>query len=371
MSRGTRRKWIKRGVVALVLVVGVNVLIAALGGLVSRPGGPPSSSYATAPEGLAAYADMLARNGHGVSRVRARADEAPLGPESTVVVLDPDSVSAKEARALRSFVSDGGRLVAGGRSPEEWLRRVVPGAPAWERRGVTRARVLAPAPESAGVRAARGAGRGAFGEGGDALPVIGRRGRAVVAVAAVGRGRVVLVADASPLQNRHLATADNAALGLALAGGPDRPVAFLESVHGFGEATGIEAIPLRWWLAIGGLALAGLVFMVARGRRLGPAEERVRRLPPPRSAYVSAVAGAIARTKRRAEAVAPVQAAVRSSLERRTGVSRDASEERLRRAAERVGLSETELRSVQGRVDTDEEVMAVGRALARLNGAGR
>ncbi|MGI8596784.1 MAG: DUF4350 domain-containing protein [Thermoleophilaceae bacterium] len=371
MSPASRRRWIRRGVVAFVLVVAVNVLIATLGGLVTRPGGPPSSTYATAPEGLAAYADLLARNGHDVSRVRARADRAPLGRDATVVVLDPDSVSAPEGRALRRFVSEGGRLVAGGTYPERWLRRVVPRAPRWERRGVARAQVLAPVPESAGVGVARGAGRGAFGAGGDALPVLGRPGRAVMAVAAVGRGRVVLMADASPLQNRHLARADNAALGLALAGGRNRPVAFLESAHGFGEATGIEAIPLSWRLAIGGLALAGLLFMVARGRRLGPAEERVRALPPPRSAYVSAIAGAIARTKRRDEGVAPVRAAARSSLERRTGVPRDASEERLRRAAERVGLSEPELRAMRGRVGTDEEVMAVGRALARLNGAGR
>src|SRR5207249_7350779 len=103
---------------------------------------------------------------------------------------------------------------------------------------------------------------------------------------AVGRGRVALLADASPLQNRFLGEADDAALGLALAGPRKRPVAFVESVHGYGRASGVRAIPTSWRWALGGLVLAALVLIWARGRRLGPAERTTRDLPPPRRDYV-------------------------------------------------------------------------------------
>ena len=77
---------------------------------------------------------------------------------------------------------------------------------------------------------------GAWHELGSTLPVIGPADAPLVVTARAGRGTVVALADPSPLQNRRLAYADNAALGLALAG--DRPVAFLETVHGYGVSRG-------------------------------------------------------------------------------------------------------------------------------------
>src|SRR5436853_88166 len=56
-------------------------------------------------------------------------------------------------------------------------------------------------------------------------------------------GVVYLLPDASPLQNRLLGTADNAAFGLALAGPSTRPVEFLESYHGYGQSAGLSALP--------------------------------------------------------------------------------------------------------------------------------
>src|SRR5207237_9769608 len=104
--------------------------------------------------------------------------------------------------------------------------------------------------------------------------------RSLLLVARAGRGRVALLADASPLQNRLLARADDAELGLALAGG--RPVAFVESVHGYGRATGVAAIPHSWLVAFAGLGLAALLLIWARGRRPGPPEDEGRQLPPAR-----------------------------------------------------------------------------------------
>ena len=118
-----------------------------------------------------------------------------------------------------------------------------------------------------------------------------------------GRGRIVLLADSSPLQNRLLGEADNAAFALALSG--RGPLTFVESVHGYGPQRGLAALPARFGWALIGLLLAALVFMVARGRRLGPPERERRELPPPRRAYVDALAATMARGKEREEAVAP------------------------------------------------------------------
>jgi hypothetical protein len=117
----------------------------------------------------------------------------------------------------------------------------------------------------------------------------------VVALAGAGRGRVVMVADPSPLQNRLLARADNAALALALSG--QGPLTFVESVHGYGAATGLAALPADAGWALILLAAAALALMAARGRRFGPPEAARRELAPPRAAYVDALATTLARRR--------------------------------------------------------------------------
>jgi hypothetical protein len=126
-------------------------------------------------------------------------------------------------------------------------------------------------------------------------PLRDSAGGALLLERTLGRGRLELLADASPLQNRLLASADNAQLALNLAGG-GRPVTFVESVHGFGQSRGLAAIPDRWWVAFAGLALAGLLWVLARGRRLGPAEPIGAASQPPRAAYVEAISLLLRRT---------------------------------------------------------------------------
>jgi hypothetical protein len=177
---------------------------------------------------------------------------------------------------------------------------------------------------------------------------------------------MALLADTSPLQNRLLGDADNAALALALSG--RGPLTFVESVHGYGPARGLAALPARFGWALIGLALAALVFMAARCRRLGPPEPERRDLPPPRRAYVDALAATMARGKAREEAVAPVRAEARRRLARRAGLGPQADADAWRAAALAAGLEETEARALSGRAEDDETVLATGRALAALAG---
>jgi Domain of unknown function (DUF4350) len=289
---------------AAVLVVGGLVVLAlllrAVDALLPAPHGPASSSYATSPRGLAAYASLLERAGHPVRRVREPiADRRPRAAE-TLVVLAPGVMAPAEARAIGAWVRSGGRLVAGG-GDASWLAQVVGGRPRIEAGAPGDRRVLAPVPETAGVTHVPSDGAG-WGRPGSALPAIGPAGRPLLLTARSGRGSVALLADPSPLQNRLLGRADAAALGLALAGGRGRPVAFLETVHGYGQARGFAGLPerVKWLLA--GLALAGLVALWAVGRRLGPPEDPERPLPPPRTEYVDALAAALVRAEHREQA---------------------------------------------------------------------
>jgi hypothetical protein len=107
---------------------------------------------------------------------------------------------------------------------------------------------------------------------------------------------VVRLASTVPVQNRNLATGDNAELALRLVGSTDRPVLFAEAIHGYGPATGVAAFPSRWWVAIALLALAAGAFVLSRWRRLGGPDPLPSHTSSPRSAYLDAMAATVSST---------------------------------------------------------------------------
>ncbi len=340
--------------------VALNALAALVSGLRPEPSGAPGSAYATQPRGAAAYAELLRRAGHPVRYLRAPLAEARLEARSTLVVLDAPALGPAERAALGRFVRAGGRLVAGG--PHAG-RGVVPGAPRWRAGAASVVRPSAPVPETSAVRRVVSAGAGGFEPLEAALPALGTT-PALLAVVRSGRGRALLLADAAPLQNRLLARADNAALGLALAGPSRRAVAFAESVHGFGPQTGLAALPGRWRIALGGAVLAALLWLVSRARRLGPPASRADEPAPARREHVEALALGLRRARDPEVALAPVRAAARDRVIRRAGLPAGASDATLRDAALRLGFGEDEARALTGERGTGD-ALALGRALAR------
>jgi hypothetical protein len=321
VSRGWR---IVVGVIAVLVVL--NLALRLLGTLTGgTPGGPRSSSYATSPQGDAAFADLLGHAGHPVEQVRSLPHRSLPDAGAAVFLLDPPAVRTQDLQALRTFVRDGGRLVVSGLSREAVSE-------------------LAPA---ASGRRARVQG----------IEVETRR---------LGRGSLLLLADSSPLQNRFLGDGNNAAFGLALAGGRTRPVAFLESYHGYGTGSGLSALPLSWKLLLAGLGLAAVVYMIARGRRFGPPEEEGRTLAPPRREYVDSLAAVVARSRRREAAVGPVRREARDTVLRRAALPPDASHAAFEAAARRLGLADEDTEALTRHVETDADVLAVGRAAARI-----
>ena len=261
--------------------------------LLPGPEGPPSSSYATTTAGAAAYAELLAREGHPVLQFRRPLDSVGPSRPATLMVLGAERLTAGEGSALRRFASGGGRLVIAGGDLASTLPRVIVAAPAWTPAGPTTFVARGGGDPLAGVRTVRTAGEGVFTRDANVGPgaaggLTGAGGR-LVAVRRVGAGEIVAVADVSPLQNSLLAEADNARFGLDLAGAGGAPVVFAEALHGYGEASGLAAVPGRWWVAFAIFGLAAVAWVLARGRRLGPAEPVATAPVPPRSDYVVAM----------------------------------------------------------------------------------
>ena len=352
--RRRRSPWVVVGILAAVLVA-VNVGLRELDQRTRSPGGPASSSFATAPDGVAAYAELLRRFDVQVLRLREPLEETELDPATTLVLLEPDELTGADGRSVRSFLESGGRLVAGG-DPAGWLDQVIPRPPIWGPSAPGDARAVGVADADAVHTAGEGAWEEAVG-----IVLVEAGGRPVVLERHLGQGTAILVADPSPLQNRLLGEADNAALALALAG--ERPVLFAEHVHGYGPASGLGAIPERWWWAFGGLALAALLFALASGRRLGPAELPSRELPPARVEYAEALASQLVKLRPREDAVQAARRVARARVVNALGLPPDASDAELGARAAMRGFDPDAVEAVLGSGGGQEDLLAVGHAL--------
>lgn len=361
-----------RIIVGIVLAVAAfNAFLGAVRTLTGgrEPGGPSSSSFATAPSGMAAWAGLLEGAGHPIRRLRDDPRDAGLDPGITLVVADPGDVDEADRAAIARFVRGGGRLVATGRGAAALLTSVAGGRVRWAPDGDPRSVVGAPVAEVAGVSVVGGTGQGRWSDAGPLLPVLLGDGQPQALVGGVGAGRIVGLADPTILHNRALAGDDNALFALQIAGPQGRPVAFAESYHGYGRSVGLAGLPGRWKLALAIAGLAGLAFLWARGRRLGPAEELARALPPARREYVDAMAALLLRSRDPVGAAEPVRVAVRQALARRLAPASAGDEAGLRAAAVQAGLTPDEIDAVFRRTGDEPAVLACGRALARLEGS--
>ena len=313
--RARPRARVVAGVVAF--LVALNLVALVISFLRPEPSGAEGSAYATQPRGAAAYAELLRRAGHPVDYLREPLAEARLDARgrrsscSTRRGWTPTSGPRSGASCATAAGSCAGGPLAG--------RGIVPRAPLWVPAGPRTARPNVAVPETRGLRSVASAGEGGFSALGGAQPALGDA-PALLAVARSGRGRALLLADSSPLQNRLLAQADNAALGLALAGPAGRPVTFAESVHGYGRATGLAAIPVRWRFALAFAVLAGLLWLASRARRLGPPELTGETPTPARREHVEALALGLRRARDAGRGARAVQAAARAQVIRRAAL---------------------------------------------------
>jgi hypothetical protein len=343
--------------------------------LAGNPSGPPESSYATTPEGVAAYAELLARAGVRVERVRESPAHAALSPGYTVFALGASSLLRADADALRRFVTEGGVLVVSGDLKRSgWIGRLLDDPPTWSSRRLPTSRPLASSDTTAGLAQVKSAAPGSWSAPGQGRALLGAGGRALLVVAPIGEGDIDFLATASPLTNALLAKGDNAALGLRLAGPPRADgvirksglvthVVFLEGIHGYAPASGLAALPDRFRWAFALFALAAAVFVAARFRRLGPPELAARPLPPARIEYVESIARSVALTRDRADALEPLRLASRKQLATVGGVADE--DEALRGTARELGF-ERDVGSLLVPAGDDASVLALGRTAAKI-----
>ncbi|MEV4423530.1 DUF4350 domain-containing protein [Patulibacter sp. NPDC049589] len=362
------------GGIVLAVVVVIFVLGQVLGGDDASKE-PPDGWRGASGDGLGAWAAVLRHEG---VRLRVR-DVDPsrlrLLPGTTYLFAE----SLLDGRAADRVVAElrrGGRVVATGRDARSLLKAL--GEPAPTRSGgAPDARPARRVAETAAVDRVERRGPYWRTRPDELRPLLlldgpGGAGTVVAGDLQVGRGRLVLVPDRGILDNDGIVRADNAAFAASVTG-RGRVIALRTR-----DAASVGGLPGRVVLVVLLLVLAAAAALVAKGRRLGPAVQPDADPTPGRSGYVDALAAALARTKDRGIAAHRLRSRSRALLARRVGLAPDAGPDEVRDAARRAGLSAQDADAVAGTPPRPgagppgaEELQAVGRALARLEGDTR
>jgi hypothetical protein len=102
-------------------------------------------------------------------------------------------------------------------------------------------------------------------------------GQPAIARESIGAGEVIVIAVPEVLQNSHLGTGNGLALLVALAG-PNRPVYFDETIHGFDENDSPFDLMKEWGLGpfLLLIGIVGLLIFWRNATRVGPAEDDYR-----------------------------------------------------------------------------------------------
>lgn len=323
---GDLSPWARALVVALAAILTIYVLAQTASGIIggTAPSGPDSSSYATTSSGLAAFESLVIHFSHPVQRVRTPLSDAHTPARSVIIIAHPSSTIVSEVPAIRHLLDAAHTVVLTGVRSVPAIQELLgrSRAPTWSPAGSTRYYASSQTLRSLHIDAVATAGTGSWVSTGTTTSLL-RSGSTSLAVATrVGKGRLIMVADTSCLQNQLLGEQDNAAFALYLAGRGHSTVVFDEYVHGYGTAgtTGLSGIPTRWQWGLALAIIAALVWMWSRSRRLGEPESAERSLPPPRRRYVDSMALEISRTRDLTGAAEPLRIAALRRIDGRLGL---------------------------------------------------
>nr|WP_206323594.1 DUF4350 domain-containing protein [Streptomyces sp. HNM0574] len=232
-----------------------------------------------APGGSRAVAQLLGEHGVHTRTVTSTAEAvAAAGPDTTVLVSDPDALGPRRQRELGRTVRHGGRTVLVAPGPEA-TETLTPGV-----RTTTAGPVRATPPDCP-LPAARRAGDAELGGHGYHPPAgpepdacYPQQGAATLLRLPAGPasdGDTVLLGAPEPLTNERLAAHGNASLTLQLLGTRPHLVWFMpsaaEAAGAEGEERGfLDLLPDGWTWAAVQLAVAAALAALWRARRLGP-----------------------------------------------------------------------------------------------------
>jgi hypothetical protein len=359
-------------VVIAVLLAGALVRVASAVTEGAVPEGPQSSSFSPTAEGLEAYSELLGQRGARVEQVSSPLSQQSFPAGTVVIVAAPTTWQTSSLTSLEKVLAAGGRLVLAGKPPPGLLETLLGGGPTptWSATPIAFAESSAGNALVSGVGQVVSSGQGSWSGIGDAQPLLSGNGTYLALTQRVGDGTLVLLASAAPLQNRLIGQADNAVFGIDIGLSEEKVVAFDEYDHGFGQVGGgVGGLPPYWQAGLLlGLA-AVLVWLLSAVRRFGPPEDPERVLPPPRVAYVDAVATLMSTTppERASSATGSLQVRAREGLCRRIGLPTDASDLEIARVAAGTGISHDLVTAVLGTPQTVDDLVAVGRISAELS----
>ena len=285
--------------VLFIAALAASVLTADTSGGVSRS----ASVYDTGPGGTAALRKYFEAMGASTTTVQGDTFAADPSDVGVLFMLGPsEAFTQLDAAAVRRFVTGGGTAVLA-------TDAGVFESPLLDAFDVHVAGALGPGqypvggisfadpPVHAialdrGVSLSFGAGR---------VPLASASGRTLVALAREGSGSLIVVGSVAPFLTAELGEADNGRFALALAApaiASKRVVAFDEYHHGVHPTTDVLVLLTRTWpgraLVFAGVAF--FLYLIASGRRLGPAIPLDAR--PPRSSleYIRGFAGLVRRS---------------------------------------------------------------------------
>jgi hypothetical protein len=364
----------------------------AIYGTPSRSVLGPASSLDTSSSGTAALAQLLSGRDHPVRQLEVPVSSVSLPVPGTLFVLDPQGKLTGELPAIDRYLTTGGRVVLAGRPAAATLKALLgPGPlPIWQAVSPGSSHPVAAAPENYAARtvvsstagswrtsatgAAASAESGISAESAGVHTLLAGSGGALALLADVGRGRLVLLASSSPLDNGCLARADDAAFALDLAGPAGTPVTFDEYDHlETSSGSGIAGLPGHWQAALLLALVAVVVWILSAGRRFGPPVRTERELVPPRIAHVDAVAALLASGSpaRLAAGAAPLRRAAREQLSRTLGARGDATDAELVTRAAATALPPELVAAIVAEPRSEKDLLALGRACATLSERGR
>jgi hypothetical protein len=285
--------------VLFIVALAASALTADSSGGIARS----ASVYDTGPGGAAALRRYFEAMGASTTTIQGDTFAADPSQVGALFILGPsEAFTQLDAVAVRQFVTGGGTAVlatdagifegplldafdvhvAGALGPGEYpVGGIAFANPPAHTIGLDR-----------GVTLSFGAGR---------VALASASGRTIVALAREGSGSLIVVGSVAPFLTAELGDADNGRFALALAApaiASRRAVAFDEYHHGIHPTTDVLVLLTRTWpgraLVFAGVAF--FLYLIASGRRLGPAIPLDPR--PPRSSleYIRGFAGLVRRS---------------------------------------------------------------------------
>jgi hypothetical protein len=327
ISPGDRKILLIAGSVFLILVV-LGFFLAP-----SNSDVHDASSYSAASEGAKAAYLLLQESGYRVERWQRPVSDLKPDGRTLLVIADPSTFpDAKEKKAVKDFISAGGRVITNGIFgaaflPEDFSEvNPVPEKPWSEFHAVTPSALTRAAPKITMAASS-------FWRSGAGIPLYRSDEDTVIAQLPYDKGDAIWLASATPLTNAGLKEPGSLEFLLATIGDKQQTrILFDEYVHGYGEHnTPEKSHPLMTALLLQSIVLAAAALFTF-SRRSGPLRPMAPELRSSPLEFVETLGGLYEQAHASSVSIDVYYQRFQFWITRRLGLSKDASGEEIDRA---------------------------------------